>query len=238
MRDTDSIEPVNLEFPDVLACSFHDIKNSLELLSITLDSLCESLPEYPLKNEHLGCVQYEVLRISNTLTYMLAVYKMENRQFLLDTNHNSVHELLEEAACKYGLFTRTLGISLEVCCPEDLIWYFDRNLISIILDETLNNASRYARDKVKISATSTASQMTLSIEDNGPGYPEPFLSTFMKNTSKMKKIHFNRNRTGLGIYFAKIIAESHTDKSGNGGKIHLSNDSSLGGSKFSIILPA
>ena len=54
----------------------------------------------------------------------------------------------------------------------------------------------------------------------------------------MKKIHFNRNRTGLGIYFAKIIAESHTDKSGNGGKIHLSNDSSLGGSKFSIILPA
>ena len=44
------------------------------------------------------------------------------------------------------------------------------------------------------------------------------------------------SRTGLGLFFAKLIAEAHEYK-GQQGFIKLENSSSLGGSRFTLYLP-
>jgi len=233
----DNIKPFELQFPDVLACSFHDVKNSLELLSVTLDNLSEGIPEYPDKKEHLCSVQYAVLRISNTLTYMLTVYKMENRQFVMDMNHYSVHELLEETYYKHHLLTRTRGLAMEIICSEELVCFFDRNLVSIILDETINNSCRYTRSKLRVAASADEKYMTLVVEDDGPGYPDEILKMVNEERSESIKPQMKRNRTGLGMYFAGAIARNHTNKFGDSGHIYLSNGGNLGGSRFSLSIP-
>lgn len=237
MQDNNTISTLNLEFSDVLACSFHDIKNSLELLSITLESLSESIPDYPKKKDHVTCVQYEVLRISNTLTYMLTIYKMENQQFTLDLNHNSVFELIEETYYKYLFFTQNRGITMEIACPEELMWYFDKNLVSIILDEIINNTCRYTHSKLLVSASADDDYMTLTVEDDGQGYPDVLVQIFCQPTPELDTIQLKGYRTGLGMYFAKTVVESHTNKTGNTGYIELSNEGSLGGGRFSLVLP-
>ena len=227
----------HLEFSDVLACSFHDIKNSLELLAITLDNLSENIPAYPEKREHLTCVQYEVSRISNTLTYMLTVYKMEHKQFLLDLNYHSVYELLEEAYYKYRLFTQNRGISMEISCPEDLAWCFDRNLVAFIVDETINNSCRYSQNRILVSAIADEDYLKITIEDDGQGYPQELLDHFYENASQVDKIRLGGSRTGLGMYFAQSVAESHTNKQGGNGYMRLDNDGMLGGGRFTLALP-
>lgn len=237
MRNTNSTSKTHLEFSDILACSFHDIKNSLELLAVTLDSLSENLPKYPEKRDDLTCVQYEVLRISNTLTYMLTVYKMEQQQFTLDLNYHSVFELMEETYYKYRLFTQTRGISMEINCPEDLVWCFDRNLIAIILDETINNSCRYSQSRLVVSANADEDYLTLVVEDDGVGYPEELIRDFSPSLSPIDTSRLRSNRTGLGMYFAKSIVENHTNKLGGAGYMQLSNGGQLGGGKLTLVLP-
>lgn len=239
MQNDNDVSKLNLDFSDVLACSFHDIKNSLELLAATLDNLSDSLPQYPEKRDHLTCVQYEVSRISNTLTYMLTVYKMENHDFMLDLSYHSLFELMEETYYKYRFFTQTRGISMEVNCPEDLVWCFDRNLITIILDEIINNSCRYSQSKLRISASADENYLALVIEDDGVGYPKELITEFCHPLVAIEadKIRLRGNRTGLGMYFAKVIAESHTNKIGGAGYIQLSNGGSLGGGRFVLTLP-
>jgi len=237
MTDHTSDKPLQLQFPDVLACSFHDIKNSLELLSVTLDNLSEDVPDYPDKKEHLSNVQYEVLRINNTLTYLLTVYRMENRQFSMDMNHHSVHELLEETCYKYHGLTRLRGVDMSMACDQDLVCFFDHVLISIILDETINNAYRYTRSQIQVSASTDEKYLALRVEDDGPGYPDVLLEMVNDKPSELRAIQVNRNRTGLGMYFASAIASNHTSKSGDSGYIRLSNGGNLGGSRFSLFIP-
>ena len=50
------------------------------------------------------------------------------------------------------------------------------------------------------------------------------------------QINFVKNRSGLGLFFAKLIAKAHIN-SGKVGKITLENGGCLGGSCFSLYLP-
>jgi K+-sensing histidine kinase KdpD len=233
MTQSPALPKTNLDFSDVLACSFHDIKNSLELLACTLDQISDKIPDYPEKNEQVSCLQYEVNRISNTLTYMLTVYNFEQDRYVLDTNYHSVSDFIEETMTHYRAFARTKGVQMEIECDNDLFWFFDRGLIALVLDEALNNSLRYTRDRFKVVARTDDDYLHISIEDNGGGYPPQFLDS---NRSEEKGVYLQGNRTGLGIYFAHIIAKSHRNKN-HTGYLRLSNDSSLGGGRFTIALP-
>ena len=56
------------------------------------------------------------------------------------------------------------------------------------------------------------------------------------NDTNMRDFNISTGRTGLGLFFARIIAEAHTndDKKGS---IHLANGGVLGGSVFTLKLP-
>jgi hypothetical protein len=58
----------------------------------------------------------------------------------------------------------------------------------------------------------------------------------LKMQSDMQEYDARNGRTGLGLFFANIIARAH--RSGNKqGSINLSNGSALGGSIFTLKLP-
>ena len=75
--------------------------------------------------------------------------------------------------------------------------------------------------------------MTIKIEDDGRGYPEAMLT---KSHEELCDFELSQGRTGLGLFFAKLIANAHSqgDKVGS---IALSNGGSLGGSVFEVKIP-
>ena len=52
----------------------------------------------------------------------------------------------------------------------------------------------------------------------------------------MQHYNIEKGRTGLGLFFARLIANAHT-KHNVTGKISLENGGKLGGSVFTLILP-
>lgn len=223
-----------LDFSTLLASTVHDLKNSVGHLLGTLRDTTNELPPHNrgLK-ERFGHLQYDAMRVSNDLIQLLAVYKIDHGLYSMDIAHHSVPDVLEECVLQYAPLFEHKHIAMEMDCPDDLYWFFDRSLISGVMNNIFNNAIHYTKDALLLRAFETAEGLTIQLEDNGPGYPQQML---IADSSTARGIDFGKGSTGLGLYFAALAARQHTNL-GKCGHVTIDNDGTLKGGRFSILLP-
>ena len=95
------------------------------------------------------------------------------------------------------------------------------------------NALRYSRGKIKVSAKIVDNHLVIEIADNGHGYSEIMLQA---QSNSMAELSSKQGRTGLGLYFARLIANTHINRDQQG-QITLVNGGELGGGIFRLTLP-
>ncbi|MGK0373301.1 MAG: K+-sensing histidine kinase KdpD, partial [Glaciecola sp.] len=88
-------------------------------------------------------------------------------------------------------------------------------------------------DHIQISAKEIDGELHISVVDDGSGYPASMLEMA---TVKLNNFCISEGRTGLGLFFARLIAQTHKNN-GKSGFIKLSNDEKTGGSVFELNLP-
>lgn len=229
-----STEKIESDFSAIIASSVHDMKNSLCMLLGSLDEImtrCNATSCPSLKGfSHL---QYEGNRVNNSLIQLLSLYRIENGQYSLNLTENDLDECLEECFLESKGLLELKGIATQLHCDEDLLWYFDRNLIVGMLNSVINNSYKYTKSIIKITATIENNYLVISVEDDGNGYPEAMLHG---GTEHEPGIDYKSGSTGLGLYFAKILARLHENK-GKKGYITTTNTGIDNGGKFSIFLP-
>ncbi len=223
-----------INFSVFLASMAHDMKNSLGML---LNEVEEALIDCEDKNSpshnHLSLMQYEATRVNYNLIQLLTLYKMEQDQLSANISLYVVADFIEENVLQNKPLLDYKKIEITTECPDDLNWFFDRNLISGIVNNVLNNAFRYTKSRIKISAAEKDGYLVLSIEDDGIGYPDEMLNADIQTC---KDTSFKTGSTGLGLYFASTVASMHKNK-GMEGFVSISNDSEYGGSCFTLTLP-
>ncbi|HIM06924.1 MAG TPA: HAMP domain-containing histidine kinase [Gammaproteobacteria bacterium] len=186
-------------------------------------------------NSILSQIQYEGKRVNDDLVGLLAIYRINNGQYSINIEEYSVADFLEENLAQHESMILHRNIEKELECNNDLQWFFDRDLITGVMSNVINNLYKYTKDKILISTSIKDNYLLIQIKDNGPGYPENMLVTH-ENTDKEKSISFENSNTGLGLYFSRLVAELHKNK-GKNGYITTSNDGIDGGGCFSIYLP-
>ncbi len=230
MSDKDN----SLEFSTVLASSVHDMKNSFSMLLGTLDDITVRCggAECP-SSQKFAQLQYEGQRVNNHLIQLLAIYKIENAMYSPIVDEHSMQDFLEESALQSEALLTPKGIAVECDCDADLIAFFDREMVAGVVNNVVNNAYRYSKDKIRLSARQRDGFVQICIEDNGNGYPKNMLC---EHSDQLTGINFKSGSTGLGLYFSSLVAKMHKNK-GRQGYIACSNDGIDGGGKFSIFLP-
>jgi len=226
-----------MDFADILASTLHDTKNSLGVLFNDLDDIIEYCRRQKCASVAEFCkLQYEMKRLNNNLIRLLSLYKAEKSQLAINVDYHAIRYLLEDALSQHELLLEARGIKIETDCDHALFWAFDSNLITGVLDNIINNSFRYANGRVKISAFADQGYFVMRIEDDGAGYPPSMLINEQNNPEFKKEINFQTGSTGLGIYFAAMVAALHQNN-GKNGFISITNGGALGGGVFSIYLP-
>ncbi len=213
----------------------HDIKNSIGILLKHISTISEYCDDKECGlNRECANMEYEVRRINSNLVKMLTLFKVEEGSYMLNVDAHAVSEFLEESMLEHGDLAKQKGIGYEIDCSDDLFWYFDRNLMSGVLGNAINNAMRYTKDWLRISTETTDDGLVISVEDNGTGFPE----TMLDNQEEYfhPESGFLNNNTGLGLYFTQVVLDlhQHEDKTG---KVTLTNGGTLGGGCCNILLP-
>ena len=122
--------------------------------------------------------------------------------------------------------TQTTG---EKC--SELIVEADADQIESALRNLVDNARRYASSKVEVSILRSDSDVTIVVEDDGPGVPTDQRERIFE---RFARIDEGRARAdggvGIGLALVKRIAQRHH------GTVMV-GDSELGGARFSFQLP-
>jgi len=181
----------------------------------------------------LADLHYEVLRLNSGLIQVLSLYRDEKDQLPLNIAECFIADYFTEFCIKNQLYSDSNNIDISIDIDTDLAWYCDHNLISYLLSDVFTNALRYSKGKILVTASLVNKQLVIEIADNGEGYPESMLQA---QHNSMAELSSKQGRTGLGLYFARLIANAHVIK-GKTGHISLSNGGELGGGIFTLILP-
>ena len=225
----------DLGFSDFIASTIHDMKNSLNMQISSLEKIavqCQKNGDATSFTQ-LGHMIYEANRMNGNLIQLLSIYKLGKSIYPIDISEQSVSEVLQEVIIQNQSIMDFKGISATLVCDEDFFWYFDRDLVTGILINALNNAYNYTTDKIRIEAKRDGDFLELRVEDNGKGYPKSMLQG---SISENRSVNFSSGSTGLGFYFSSCVAKMHKngDKQGD---LAIENGGEYGGGCFVVRLP-
>jgi len=226
----------DISFADFIASSIHDMKNSLNIQVNALEKIalqCREQGDTPAFDS-LGLVIYQANRMNVNLVQLLSLYKLGKSIYPTDISEQSVAEMIDEALLQNRSMMEFKGIVISVECDEDCHWYIDRDLVTGILINALNNAYNYTTDKIHVVAKIQDGFLELRVEDNGRGYPANMLIDDALSSSK--GVSFLSSSTGLGFYFSSQVAALH--KNGERcGTLIIENGGAFGGGCFVVRLP-
>nr|WP_136252384.1 HAMP domain-containing sensor histidine kinase [Ningiella ruwaisensis] len=223
-----------VDFSSVIAVAIHDMKNSLSLLMQSIEQMSDVIPkEVTQAHNSLNSVHYEANRMNTTLVQVLSLYRAELNALPVNIDEVFIAELFDEIVETNAIYTKQQNIKVNLSVDEDLSWYLDRELIYLLLHDVLINAVRYGCKNISITADVRDDYLVVKVEDDGPGYPDSMLAM----SSKVLDQHcISEGRTGLGLFFARLMAQTHKN-GGKRGSIELANSKDTGGSIFTLRLP-
>jgi len=225
-----------------LASTAHDMKNSISVLSGTLERLLDGTQPQPAGTDpqfaQMAQMLYQTRRLNDNLMQLLALYKQVGQpEYPFDVQAVPVSELAQQVVALGRVLLQARGIALEVEVDPDLIWHLDEDLIVGVVSHAVNNAVNYTRDRIRLALRQDGALLEIRVEDNGAGYPQALLDAGAQAMSGVANgIDFRTNSAGLGLYFAREVARMHRHR-GQHGAVRLENGGQLGGGCFILTLP-
>ena len=120
------------------------------------------------------------------------------------------------------------GVTIEVDCADHLVFRGDQQDLEEMIGNLLDNAFKWAAEKIHILAVRDGSSLRIAIEDDGPGLT---VAERGRAFTRGDRLDEAVPGSGLGLAIVREIAELY------GGGVDL-GDSELGGLKVEIMLPA
>ncbi|WP_426191985.1 sensor histidine kinase [Massilia sp. DWR3-1-1] len=216
-----------------LASTAHDMKNSLGMLSGTLEKMLDG-GAGQFDAPQLGHMLYQTRRLNDNLMHLLALYKqVGDGAYPFDLQPLAVAHLAVQVALGARALLAARAITLDTEVDPALVWHLDEDLIIGVLSHAINNAVNYTKDRISLRIGMVDGALELRVEDNGAGYPASMLAA---GRSAPRAINFRTNSTGLGLYFSSKVAQMHKHRQ-RSGSLRLENGGTLGGGCFILTLP-
>jgi signal transduction histidine kinase len=197
----------------LVALVVHDLKNALGQLETQLWTVERQPSAEGVADARRHCEQ-----LRRDLVAFLTLYRGEHlRAAVGDESPRSLLQSLVESARRSGSRLEIVPGGLASAPP---FWFFDPRLVRLALDAALNNACRYARERVRLDAELQDNMLVFSIEDDGPGpeHSEP-----------------GEWSTGLGTELCRAVARAHRNGERVGSVELLARAG--GGARFELRLP-
>ena len=120
---------------------------------------------------------------------------------------------------------KALNISIDI--PAELAWRIDEGDALELLGNLMDNAAKWATQRVAVSARRERSQLHVRVDDDGPGFGD---------TQSILQLHVRGDEKvpghGVGLAVVNDLVASHD------GELSLSRSEPLGGARVDIVLRA
>jgi two-component system, OmpR family, phosphate regulon sensor histidine kinase PhoR len=225
------LETVRRDFISNLS---HELRTPLASLKALTETLHEgALEDPPAARRFLGQMQTEVDALTQMVTELFELSRIESGRLALDLKPVPACELLNAAAGRMRVQAQRAGVELKVDCADALPSVrVDAQRLEQLLVNLIHNAVKFTRPggEVVLLAGPAEGAVRFEVRDTGVGIPADDLSRIFERFYKSDRSR-SSGGTGLGLSIARHIVEAH------GGKIWAESEEGRG-SSFFFSIPA
>jgi signal transduction histidine kinase len=216
---------------DVLGVVAHDLRNPLNLVSMTTQLLMEPDLTPERRKSTIAINARAVARMNRLIGDLLDVVRMEAGHLTLDVGPADVTRVLVETIEAFQPRAAEQGISLVLSPePPNIIVQADEERVLQLIDNLVGNALKFTPNggRVSIGGFIDNNELRVTVADTGPGIPEEQRARLFDRFWQARGA--DRRGLGLGLPIAKGIAEAH------GGRLWV--ESTMGsGTTFHFAMP-
>ncbi|WP_299472073.1 HAMP domain-containing sensor histidine kinase [uncultured Roseibium sp.] len=218
----DRIELLMQSMKDVTDNIAHDLKTPLTRLQTRIET---ALRDARGEEGYRGALEStlsetdHLLRIFNALLRIARVESMAPGSVMEPVDLNRI---VAEVAELYEPLIEDEGGQIETSVPADLKAVCNRDLISQVLVNLVENTLKYGRPeegemRLRLSAAEENGRVVLTVSDNGPGIPEEDHERIVDRFVRLEESR-SEPGTGLGLSLVKAVARLH------GGDLRFKNE--------------
>ena len=187
----------------------------------------------PTCSEFLGHIDRSVTRMHMTIQRLTEHARITSRELVRE--RVMLGEIVEQA--RMQLCSEIDASGAEIRLERDITLDGDRHLLTVLIEELLANAIRYAADtppqiriESRLDPDRNGGMASISVRDDGIGFEPEFAEAIFE---PLRRLHGPADRpgAGLGLAICRSIVRAH------GGTIHAEGEPRVG-SIFRIQLPS
>ncbi|WP_028563017.1 sensor histidine kinase [Paenibacillus pinihumi] len=183
----------------------HELKTPLMSIQGYAEGIKDGIFTGDEANTGLDVIAKECERLKKIVTEMILLAKLESEEGIFHMDRVPVRELISETLERINPLLVKNGLRIEMNgFDNDQEWwiYADREKVLQAMINILGNATRYAKETIRIQISISAEGIDIGITDDGEGIPEPLLSQLFERFAKGKN-----GETGLGLAISRAIVE-------------------------------
>jgi signal transduction histidine kinase len=229
-----------MDMSTFVSAAAHDMKNSVSVIAAYLEDALAQMNDGQASaiSPTASCLThqalYEAQRVNAHLMRILSIYKIDQGTYPFEPEEVDLADFTAEALARIGPLAASRGVAVDLDIAAGVgEGYFDQELISSVLVQSLFDAVKHTRDRIRLAVALREGALEFRIEDNGEGFPAFMLEHgFAEHAS----INASTGSTGLGLYFSRQVAQLHRHGE-RSGSTRLENGGALGGGCFVLTLP-
>ncbi len=197
----------------------HALKTPAAILRNELQNLSETGAETGTARESLDRIDAQ---LSRSLARMRAMNTAE-----LTHSRTNLSKSVDRLARLFSLMAEREGKTLEVTNDPDIWVRMDTQDIEEILGNLLDNAIKWCRQSVRLTAALKQDRIEICIEDDGPGIPQEAVRKALRSGGRLDT---SVSGSGLGLTIAVDLLAAY------GAHLKLDQSRSLGGLECQIVI--
>ncbi|HIV10331.1 MAG TPA: HAMP domain-containing histidine kinase [Candidatus Faeciplasma avium] len=197
---------------ELIANVSHDLRTPLTMIKAYAEMIRDLSGDNPEKrSEHLAVIIDEADRLSELVSSLMELSKLQSKGSELKREWFYCHEFLNDILSRYTVLQESKGFELRLETDSDLRLYADRAKLSQVMFNFINNAVNYSGDSrlIIVRQKNLPHAVRIEIQDFGLGIPKEKLPLIFDRYYRVERTKRDIVGTGLGLSIVKEILEQH-----------------------------
>jgi signal transduction histidine kinase len=188
----------------------HQLKTPIAVLRAGIDEILDKDGISPEQRNRVADLLQQTRRLTSVAENLLLLSRADTGRLALRATNFELRKLLEGSLEDAHILGEKRNLQIEARLPDTLPMTGDRDMISLTLQNLVENAVKYNRPggKIVLSAEKSGEEVRICVANSGPGIPADRAPHIFKRFYRARGDEQTPGH-GLGLSIARELARAH-----------------------------
>ncbi|MFN8027881.1 MAG: HAMP domain-containing sensor histidine kinase [Acidimicrobiia bacterium] len=212
----------------------HDLRTPLTSIRGYAEAIADGTVEGPdARVRAAGVIASESRRLERLVADLLDLARLDAHQFSLHPGPVDARAVVDDAVAAFAPAAQDVGVTLAMTPGPAVPATADAQRLAQIVANLVENALKYATTTVSVACNARATDVVLTVDDDGPGIPPADLPRVFERLYTSRPAAGRPFGTGIGLAIVRELAHAM----GGDARVEPLEAVGMSGTRFVVTLP-